>query len=247
MSDHNHHISIAENVKRAIAESLEQHHDDWNERTDFTDVKLIGYLCDDGEVIQGDLLLQKPGKIFVYFSTDIDPEHCGNKYDWISIPNARLCPPPKKKQHPVTEPFEPQHPVTYGEAVDKWVKEKTERRKKESIQREQCKILVAGFIKDQEKKQIARSFPGLQLIIAHYCCLLIYGLPIISNWKTYFKGNNWSKRTDFTGVESIGYLCDDGEVIQGDILQRRTDQIFVHFTTYSEDYGKNYGLGIHTK
>eukprot|EP00483_Globobulimina_turgida_P012534 UN12557 len=137
MSDHNHHISQEdefENVKRAIAESLGLSYDDWNGRTDFTDVKLIGYLCDDGEVIQGDILRRMTDQIFVHFTTY--SEDSGKNYGWISIPNARICPPPKNKPKNKprnkpknisfktnkkamnTEPFEPQHPVTYDEAVD---------------------------------------------------------------------------------------------------------------------------------
>eukprot|EP01084_Bolivina_argentea_P203352 347337_1 len=51
--------------------------------------KSISYLCDNGKVIRGDCLQQTPNKIFVYFD---DNKYYGKKYDWILIPNERICP-----------------------------------------------------------------------------------------------------------------------------------------------------------
>eukprot|EP01083_Nonionella_stella_P289246 984356_1 len=85
---------------KAIEETKEEEEAiaDWSKRTDFDDVDLVGYLCDDGEVIQGDCLRRQKGKIFVHFNTDAP--HFGKKYDWISIPNERICPPPKTRPKP---------------------------------------------------------------------------------------------------------------------------------------------------
>eukprot|EP01083_Nonionella_stella_P124961 377708_1 len=72
--------------------------EDWSKRSDFGDVDLLGYLCDDGQVIQGDCLWRQKGKTFIPFNTDAP--HFGKKYDWISIPNERICPPPKTRPKP---------------------------------------------------------------------------------------------------------------------------------------------------
>merc|ERR1712154_237081 len=76
---------------------------DWTKKTDddFRDIKLIGYLCDDRRVIHGDILRVKPGKIFVHFTLDAD-HHYSKKYDWIKVPNERMCAPPKSTSKPET-------------------------------------------------------------------------------------------------------------------------------------------------
>ena len=63
---------------------------DWSSKTNFDDALYIGYLCDDGTVIGGDLIRQnkKNNKIFVFFNRN------GHKYQWMHIPNDRICPPP---------------------------------------------------------------------------------------------------------------------------------------------------------
>eukprot|EP01084_Bolivina_argentea_P276106 471029_1 len=76
--------------------------EDWTKRTHFTGIRLIGYLCDSGVIIQGDLLRHKVGKVFIHFNTDAG--HYGKKYDWIVVPNNRICPPPKIRP-PVTGAF----------------------------------------------------------------------------------------------------------------------------------------------
>eukprot|EP01084_Bolivina_argentea_P004481 8531_1 len=71
----------------------------WNERIDFNGISVIGYLCDNGQIIRGDILTQKQGKIFVHF--DQAAGHYGKKYDWIVVPNKRICYPPNKQPLPV--------------------------------------------------------------------------------------------------------------------------------------------------
>eukprot|EP01084_Bolivina_argentea_P006161 11660_1 len=110
-----------EDIDRAIAESLGQTYtpqqyttqelnkvetNDWSKRTDFKGVKLIGYLCDNGEIIQCNCFIQKPGEIFVYFNSEAG--HYGKKYVWISVPNERICPPPKNTLKRKTQTYTPQ-------------------------------------------------------------------------------------------------------------------------------------------
>jgi len=85
----------AEETKKE--ESKTEALDDWSKRKDFHGVQAIGYLCDDGEVIQGDCLRQNKenGKIFVHFN--IDAAHFGEKYAWLDTPNERICPPPTNR------------------------------------------------------------------------------------------------------------------------------------------------------
>ena len=80
---------------------------DWAKRTDFsvdTD-PYIGYVAEDGVVIRGDLLrVNRPNtKIFIHFNQA--PGHLtGDKYQWILIPNDRICPPPATRPKPVSQP-----------------------------------------------------------------------------------------------------------------------------------------------
>ena len=77
--------------------------EDWSKKIDFSDILLLGYLCDNGEIAQCDCLRQKDfnygdktvRKIFLHFSTDAP--HFGANYTWLEIPNERLCPPPKHR------------------------------------------------------------------------------------------------------------------------------------------------------
>ena len=66
---------------------------DWSKRINFSEISLIGYLCDNGEIVQGDCLRQHPenGRIFVHFNTDAP--HFGKKWAWLDTPNERLCLP----------------------------------------------------------------------------------------------------------------------------------------------------------
>eukprot|EP01084_Bolivina_argentea_P082114 148699_1 len=66
----------------------------WNELVDFTGISAIGFLCDNGEIIRGDVIKQKQREVFVHFSKD--GGHYGEKYDWIAVPNKRICSPPNK-------------------------------------------------------------------------------------------------------------------------------------------------------
>eukprot|EP00488_Nonionellina_sp_1-RS-2012_P003325 TRINITY_DN6998_c0_g1_i1.p1 TRINITY_DN6998_c0_g1~~TRINITY_DN6998_c0_g1_i1.p1 ORF type:complete len:108 (+),score=15.27 TRINITY_DN6998_c0_g1_i1:26-325(+) len=52
-------------------------------------------LCDDGEIIEGDLIRQSHNKIFVHFNTNHRHYDEHKKCDWIQVPNDRICPPPK--------------------------------------------------------------------------------------------------------------------------------------------------------
>eukprot|EP01083_Nonionella_stella_P121546 365230_1 len=68
---------------------------DWiidSKRTDFTGVFLIGYLCDNGEVILGHVLRQTPGKMFIHFEHHGVREY-GKAYNWIHVPCHRLVAP----------------------------------------------------------------------------------------------------------------------------------------------------------
>ena len=73
----------------------------------FSSITLIGYLCDNGEIIKTDVLTQnkKNCRIFVHFNTD--SKHFGRKYEWLETPNERICPPPKNK--PQEESFATYH------------------------------------------------------------------------------------------------------------------------------------------
>ena len=72
--------------------------EEWGKKIDFSDTRVIGYLCNDGEVAKGDIIDQNRhnGKIFVHFNTDA--VHFGRKYEWLQIPNDRICPPPKNRR-----------------------------------------------------------------------------------------------------------------------------------------------------
>merc|ERR1712228_443433 len=78
-------------------EDTKANEEDWSKKIDFSGTKSIGYLCDDGEVILGDFVKMNSDKtkIFVHFNND--GAHFGKKYDWIKIPNDRICPPPKDR------------------------------------------------------------------------------------------------------------------------------------------------------
>ena len=71
--------------------------EDWSKKVDFSDVKSIGYLCDDGAVIVGDVVKMNGNgtQIFVHFNND--GGHYGKKYGYIDIPNERISPPPKNR------------------------------------------------------------------------------------------------------------------------------------------------------
>ena len=69
--------------------------DDWSDKTDFSQIPSIGYLCDNEEVAQAQCLRQSNGKIFVHFN-DHAP-HFGKKCAWLEVPNDRICAPPKKR------------------------------------------------------------------------------------------------------------------------------------------------------
>ena len=82
---------------------------DWSKRTDFSMEAdpYVGYKADDGEIIRGDLIrvTKKNDKIFVHFTQDAG-HLSGNKYQWIKIPNDRLCPPPATRPKQVARSFE---------------------------------------------------------------------------------------------------------------------------------------------
>eukprot|EP01084_Bolivina_argentea_P042904 79084_1 len=73
---------------------------DWTQRTDFTGEFFIGYLSDNGQVIQGDILRQRPGKIFIHFNVNPDLVSINRKYAWISVPNDRIIAPPNHRPQP---------------------------------------------------------------------------------------------------------------------------------------------------
>eukprot|EP01083_Nonionella_stella_P179464 637278_1 len=89
---------------------------DWTKRTDFTGETVIGYLCDNGEVAQGDLLRQQHDRIFVHFNTSA--HLFGKKYDWIHIPNDRFCPPPKPRPYAPPRQIETYNVGGYGIGYD---------------------------------------------------------------------------------------------------------------------------------
>eukprot|EP01083_Nonionella_stella_P236742 831163_1 len=68
---------------------------DWSKKIDFENGKDIGYLCDDGEVIRGNVLAKDNKRIFVKFNCRNAYRSYGQLEDWINIPNERICPPPK--------------------------------------------------------------------------------------------------------------------------------------------------------
>ena len=69
--------------------------DEWSDKTDFSQVESIGYLCDNQEVAQAECLREGIGKIFVHFEGDAG--HFGKQYAWLEVPNHRICAPPKKR------------------------------------------------------------------------------------------------------------------------------------------------------
>eukprot|EP01084_Bolivina_argentea_P280901 480488_1 len=75
----------------------------WNERIDFNGISVIRFLCDNGQIIRGDILTQKQGEIFVHF--DQASCHYGKKYDWVVVPNKQICYPPNKKPPHVPLPI----------------------------------------------------------------------------------------------------------------------------------------------
>ena len=87
--------SVANNIANKYLPENFNVSNDWSERKEFKESTLIGYLCDDGEIIRGDLLRQSRNKIFVHF--DGDSDRYGKKCDWINVPNQRICPPPKER------------------------------------------------------------------------------------------------------------------------------------------------------
>jgi len=77
---------------------------DWSLKMDFTDTMQVGYLCDSGEIAFGDVCKQNSytSKIFITYNTNSAQR--GKKYEWITIPNYRLCGPSldemfKKNKH----------------------------------------------------------------------------------------------------------------------------------------------------
>ena len=99
--------SIANKIGKQYLSQYFYVEQDWSQRTDFTDVSEVGYLCDNGVTVEGDVLRQRHSDlaIFVNFHTDTDASHYGRKHDWISVPNQRLCPPPKERPPPPTVPL----------------------------------------------------------------------------------------------------------------------------------------------
>eukprot|EP01084_Bolivina_argentea_P082678 149687_1 len=75
----------------------------WNEQTDFNGISVIGFLCDNDQIIRGNVIRQKQGNIFVHF--DQAASHYGKKYDWIVVPNKRICYPPNKQPPHVPLPI----------------------------------------------------------------------------------------------------------------------------------------------
>jgi len=53
---------------------------------------------------------------------------------------------------------------------------------------------------------------------------------------------DWTKRTDFSDVPEIGYLCDDGTTVNTDVIRQKQDgsQIFVHFKHCASSGGGKY-------
>ena len=68
----------------------------WSHKFDFSNISLIGYLCDDGEVVKADILRQRHGRIFIHLY-DGSVVGSDKKYEWISVPNDRICAPPKHR------------------------------------------------------------------------------------------------------------------------------------------------------
>lgn len=68
----------------------------WSRKTDFSEISLCGYLCDGGEIVRAEILVQNKanGKLFVHFDTNAE-DHSGFSYVWLDTPNERLCAPPK--------------------------------------------------------------------------------------------------------------------------------------------------------
>eukprot|EP01084_Bolivina_argentea_P002622 4853_1 len=64
---------------------------DWTRKHNFFNISEIGYLCNDGIIIRGDVVRQNNNKIFVHFNTGAS--HFGHKYKWITVPNDRISPP----------------------------------------------------------------------------------------------------------------------------------------------------------
>ena len=86
-----HHIAV---------ESFPHHfwlNGDWSYKTDFTDALQVGYLCDDGKIAFGAVERQNSfeNKIFVHY------DECGTirgkKFEWIQLPNNRLCAPSQQQ------------------------------------------------------------------------------------------------------------------------------------------------------
>eukprot|EP01084_Bolivina_argentea_P119761 212318_1 len=64
--------------------------DDWSRKTDFAEIECVGYLCDDGEIVKGDVCRQNRNKIFVVFQKNNSSYHSSAKFLWITVPNDRI-------------------------------------------------------------------------------------------------------------------------------------------------------------
>eukprot|EP01084_Bolivina_argentea_P192773 330871_1 len=160
----------------------------WHNKTDFTGVTLTGYLCDNGEIITGDILRQKPGQIFVHFHGN-SATHFGKKYNWINIPNERIYPPPSENWG-----------ISWNQL--------------------DYKNVVFSHINDNIFENLLSKYFNE------------YTMGSQNNFSISTKvypAQDWSKKIDFENGKDIGYLCDDGEIIRGNVLAKDNKRIFVKF------------------
>eukprot|EP01084_Bolivina_argentea_P040061 74030_1 len=62
----------------------------WSKRCNFDGVSQISYLCENGKIIDADIIQQKEDKIFIVFQKSVKEfEH---RFAWIKIPNYRIAP-----------------------------------------------------------------------------------------------------------------------------------------------------------
>eukprot|EP01084_Bolivina_argentea_P026123 48519_1 len=80
--------------------NFQQKMDDWSKKTNFENIKYVGYVCDNQDVTTGEIHTYCKDKIFVDFSAD-PFQRFGKAYSWITIPNARLCMPPSPMDNDV--------------------------------------------------------------------------------------------------------------------------------------------------
>eukprot|EP01084_Bolivina_argentea_P178484 308530_1 len=67
--------------------------EDWSKKTNFENIKYVGYVCDNQDVAYGEIHTRCKDKIFIDFHIDPFMTRFNKAYSWITIPNSRLCMP----------------------------------------------------------------------------------------------------------------------------------------------------------